>query len=899
MRLCFILCVSLIFGSSTYSNLEAQDTWSTSGDQSPAIFAKGAKVHYQVDVRTVLEMVEQYKAPYPDRESRYKVIRQLIKDYQPLRQSTTELNPKQIKSLGIAQKPEVVNALNFDLFLSTKGHQSPAVFAPGGFVEIWYGLPPEVFKRFWNALEDQQILMEEFQDRLFTQVKLYKSLRIQLDSVTYKDQIFADIKMLLEEGEFTEAETQMNRLLANEDAQDEAAKHHIFGKIKELNFKYQEAEEQYYRAVGDDRSNLIYQLDLARTRYFIGSYRLAVEQLNNFEVNHTIGTFPTKLQAAFHQQLGRIQLTLGYYMQARKHFEYVLKIYSVNYQANQIELTQIYGLLSNIMTEFAKYDSALHYLQKAEEIYLAQDSFPNTILAEIYTNQGNIHLLKGQFDRALELQQAALKQCRLTNPSRQIPLSGLILNNIGQIFYQQSIYDSARIYTERGLVIQQRSLGKRSLDVLACYQNLALTIAKLANVEKAYNMLDSARLLLVKLNPTHSKLASIYNNMSQLQFLLSSSANNTIKFLHQSIAIDTAHFGNGSHPKLILRYINLGNAYLENNELTAAAEAIQTAWNIYQNTFAEQHPILGLYYSSLAKIYSRQSKYPAAIRAIDSALVSTHRFLDSTHLNFFDYYLQKSTYYYQLSQYGPALRACRTAEKIIEKSTIVDSTYRHMHLYYQRMGDIHYYLAAYDSSVHYYQKRIQGLRSHNPQNNSALALAYYDLSFSFGKLRQNLQGLQANFQALDLLEGSKSQNNHLLSMVYQQVSAIYYLLCDYVKSTEFQELAKSLAPNRYNRQSYHHYLGLISLSQGKFKEAFAHLTDAEKAAPKKFSSTYERWIMYYNQTGDYNKALQYLREATENNLDLSELLRTNYRITAEFRKLPECQEIINKSQRKK
>ena len=110
------------------------------------------------------------------------------------------LSKESKKTLSILNREDVVSVLEWNCY--TVGNNSPAIFT-GGNVEVWYGVPKNIFLSITSTLDFQQKKIEERE----TQLKEYKKnyAKLIFSSLNSNNPLENEIKRLTTEGNIGEA----------------------------------------------------------------------------------------------------------------------------------------------------------------------------------------------------------------------------------------------------------------------------------------------------------------------------------------------------------------------------------------------------------------------------------------------------------------------------------------------------------------------------------------------------------------------------------------------------------------------------------------------------------------------------------------------------------------------
>ena len=111
-----------------------------------------------------------------------------------------------------------------------------------------------------------------------------------------------------------------------------------------------------------------------------------------------------------------------------------------------INLGMVYG-------QTGEYATAVRYLNAALEKARSPDD--DDLIAAAANNLGNIHRRRGDYDKALEMQQRVLESNLAATPRREAP-AARTLNNIGMIYQAQGDFQRAIDYYLRSLELKER-----------------------------------------------------------------------------------------------------------------------------------------------------------------------------------------------------------------------------------------------------------------------------------------------------------------------------------------------------------------------------------------------------------------------------------------------------------
>lgn len=313
------------------------------------------------------------------------------------------------------------------------------------------------------------------------------------------------------------------------------------------------------------------------------------------------------------------------------------KLYMKNLNKRQT-LGCFFNNLGNSYSSVGQIEQAYLELSRAVQI--------NPSLSEARTNLGNIYLRKGQIQQAIREYQESL---------RILPTDSKTLNNLGNAYMRQNQFQQAQAFYLKALdldptfVDAHRNLAQSyfrqgQIDKAMVQIRAALTLAP----ENGENYLLQGRLFLdikdlmaaqesfqkallydPSLTAARIELGNTYLDLNRIEWAIeeySTAARvNDSMAVHAWFGLARAYHEEKRYPDEIAAYQqvllldsentaalqNLGNAFLENDQLEEAARAYLKAIQI--------SPHSGLYYN-LGVTYVRQKQYKEAVEAYQAAV---------------------------------------------------------------------------------------------------------------------------------------------------------------------------------------------------------------------------------------------------------------------------------------
>ena len=526
----------------------------TLGRNSPAVIADKLSISYGFQRGIILELLKIYEVQGLDSLSRHQKVEDLYRKYQSLSEGKSELNEADKATLGITDQRKIEEALDFDIYLSTRGKNSPAVYALGGQVEIWYGISATAFKGIWEALEDQQSKYTDIETILNQQVKRYEELKVELDLYKGFDEVTLKARVLLNEGKIKEAEELLDETAFTEPERIVAFRYYTKGRVKEILLKYAEALEPFELAARIEKNNSEYSFAYANLLYRIGRF------------DNAINFYGKSIELVSQDSLS--------------------------------QLSTRYNNLGSAYDSKGSYDRAISYYEKALGIDLEIYGEMHPSVAIRYNNLGLAYDSKGSYDRAISYYEKALR-IDLEIYGEMHPDIAIDYNNLGLAYFKKGAYDRATIYYEKALGIDLEIYGEMHPSVAIRYNNLGGAYSKKGSYDRAIIYYEKALGIDLEIyGEMHPDIAIDYNNLGLAYFKKGAYDRATI-YYEKALGIDLEIYGE-MHPSVATRYNNLGGAYSKKGSYDLAIIYYEKALGIDLEIYGEMHPEVAIRYNNLA-----------------------------------------------------------------------------------------------------------------------------------------------------------------------------------------------------------------------------------------------------------------------------------------------------------
>lgn len=158
--------------------------------------------------------------------------------------------------------------------------------------------------------------------------------------------------------------------------------------------------------------------------------------------------------------LGNIAYSLSQYREATAYYQKITALTEVTQDRGSPQLTTYYQNIGTLFLEQQQYDSALKYHRRSLELTVAYETSEES-LVHILVDVGTDHLLLKTFDSA-HFYFSRAGQLLATNKALSTAARTRAIKGLGDMYAQQSLYDSALNYYQKGLHAQVKGFSDPS-----------------------------------------------------------------------------------------------------------------------------------------------------------------------------------------------------------------------------------------------------------------------------------------------------------------------------------------------------------------------------------------------------------------------------------------------------
>ena len=417
----------------------------------------------------------------------------------------------------------------------------------------------------------------------------------------------------------------------------------------------------------------------------------------------------------------------------------------------------------------------------------------------------------------------------------------VIWEHFGLLLDQKGDYARSREYIERAIKLREQLLTPMHPTLFRLYSDLGGVLGDLGLYEEAENMRKKTLNLYKQLygDKAHPDVASSYSNLGTLyetQCKYELAKENYTQALNQRLEI----FGDKPHKDIAISYNNLGSLYYEIADYKNAEVYLNKSLAINKQLYGEiAHPDIADNYNNLGTFYTDQSNNKRAEEIIIMALNQ------------------------RLELFG-------------------NNSHSDVATSYNALGVIYYRQGKYKEGEKYYLKALNILKQiHGERAHPDVATSYNTLGALYNSQEDYKRAEEMFIKSLNLnleLYGKNSPHAHV-SRCYNNLGFVYCEQGDYKRAEEYYKKALNINIQIHGEKDHpniatrYNNLGYVYKSQGDIIRAEEMYTKALEQRLRIFgnntphehiASSYNNLGMfYYEQMGDYGRALQYLTKSAD------------------------------------
>ena len=247
-----------------------------------------------------------------------------------------------------------------------------------------------------------------------------------------------------------------------------------------------------------------------------------------------------------------------------------------------------YNNIGVVYDYLGDYDKALEYYNKALKISKAVLGENHRDTAMSYGNIGVVYDNLGDYDKALEFKNKAL-EIQKDVLGENHPDTAMSYGNIGNVYSDLGDYDKALEYYFKALEIRKDVLGEKHPDTAISYNNIGVVYKNLGDYDKALEFHNKALEIRKEvLGEMHTDTADSYDNIGVVYRNLGDK-DKALEYHNKALEIRKDVLGE-KHPDTASSYLNIGAVYTNLDDYDKALEYFNKALEIFKERLEESHP---------------------------------------------------------------------------------------------------------------------------------------------------------------------------------------------------------------------------------------------------------------------------------------------------------------------
>lgn len=224
---------------------------------------------------------------------------------------------------------------------------------------------------------------------------------------------------------------------------------------------------------------------LAQVAYNLGAYEISDSLLQvSFEINEYLNDKQTAQQATIMDWRADIKVQQGSFRESKSLAEASLEIKRNIFKADDPEMEISYSLLSTNYARLEMLDSAIFYLDKAEEIVQQNPEIDQERLIALTQNLATLSRNQEDYERSIELLNE-LVQLIKNDPKDKDRELATAYNNLGFSYRQLGNYEIAAQAYDSSLKILERVFGEAHPNTFTVMGNFGVALTLAGELERA------------------------------------------------------------------------------------------------------------------------------------------------------------------------------------------------------------------------------------------------------------------------------------------------------------------------------------------------------------------------------------------------------------------------------
>ena len=371
-----------------------------------------------------------------------------------------------------------------------------------------------------------------------------------------------------------------------------------------------------------------------------------------------------------------------------------------------------------------RYDEALLASEQEIGMLQASECKESTVMVKAKATLGTVLGNLGQYERAMETLNAALKLCG----ESELELLGDITNGMGTLFLDMGQYTDAIQMLTESLDFRIRCFGTGHVSVAQTYNNMGVVEEKLGNFQNALDLYEKAlEIKRQSLGGAHVSVAATYNNMG-LVFQNLGDYEKALFYYQNALEIKIQSLG-GAHVSVADTYNNMGVVEEKLGNFQNALDLYEKALEIKIQSHDGAHVSVADTYNNMGIVFQNLGDYEKALFHYQNALDVKIKSLGGAHVSAAATYNNMGLVEEKLGNFQNALDLYEKALEINIKSlggahVSVASTEMNIGNVLSAQGD-------YEKALYHFQNALEIFQESLGDSHVSVADTMYNMAFLY------------------------------------------------------------------------------------------------------------------------------------------------------------------------
>lgn len=321
----------------------------------------------------------------------------------------------------------------------------------------------------------------------------------------------------------------------------------------------------------------------------------------------------------------------------------------------------------------------------------------------------------------------------------------LCYNDIGILYGDTGLSDSAIYYFQRSINIDSTLFGENSTNNTITYNNLGDTYSSLGAYDEALRCFEKALNISVLLDDNLNKAMSL-NNIGTI-YLYLDKYDDALKLFNEALCIHIKESGENSL-KVADVYGNLGFLYGQKEDFDTALIYHIKALNIRKLVLSENHPDIALNNNNVGITYLRMGEPDKGLEYLEQALSIRKYLFGENHPSVATCYDNIGGAYSIMNNHEKEREYYEKALSI--RIAVLDENHPDIAYSYNNIGALCIQTGDYEKAIDYLNNALIILESIHGKNHSSVAWTLYNLGGAYSESGNYEKGLDCFERCLEI-----------------------------------------------------------------------------------------------------------------------------------------------------